>query len=203
MRPTLHALVATFVTALSLFRLAPAQAEQPPAVDWRAVLTADPRVQVQSRLPPGQYPASDDTLVWIVTPLFGSDPPTSDLSGGQELAGAAALGQVVYGDVAGDGSTAAVIPVYSGGTAGLIGVLVYQVGSPAPRLVSAMGGYNLGLPRIRDGGLEIAEPEYGAGAPNCCPSSFRVVTYHLAGDVLTATGERQEPRWPLTSATYG
>jgi hypothetical protein len=196
MGPALPALVATFLTALSLFRLAPAPAEQPPAVDWRAVLTADPRVQVQPRLPPGQYPGSDDTLVWIVTPLFGSDPPTSNLAGGQELAGAAALGQVVYGDVADDGSTAAVIPVSSGGTAGLVGFLVYRVGSPAPQLVSAMAGYNLGLPQIRDGRLEIAEPEYGTGAPNCCPASFRVVTYRLVGDLLTATGERQEPRWP-------
>ncbi len=98
-----------------------AHGQPAPDIDWASVLSADtdPRVQVTT--------CGSDVCVRIL----GSPPPNS---------GVAALDQVTYGDIGGDGGTEAVVPIDSGGSIGVIGSLIYMLGdSGAPQLVLADG----------------------------------------------------------------
>src|SRR5438128_8143337 len=106
------ALVGTSLTAHS---------QTGPDIDWASVLNAqaDARIQVTS--------CGSDVCVR----LLGSPPPNS---------GTAALDQVTYGDIVGDGGTEAIVPIDSGGSIGVIGSLIYMLGdSGAPQLVLADG----------------------------------------------------------------
>jgi hypothetical protein len=137
-------------------------------VDWLAVLRAEPSARLGSDCPPG----------------FGGRGPCLAVDLGPEaLGGYPLVDNVLYGDLDGDGRDEAVIPVFSGGTAGTIGFLVYRAAEPRPRLAVSQTGYKIGL-HIADGRLVVDQPYYFAGDPNCCPTAMVRTPYRLVGDAL-------------------
>jgi hypothetical protein len=149
-------------------------------VDWLSVLSNDPAVTVDPTAvrPPGAV----EPYVRVAAP--GSQAGT--------LAGYAMIDDVAYGDLDGDGAEEAVLPVFSGGTAGTIGFLLYGEGSPDPRLVLVETGYKLGL--VIDGGsLVIYRPNYVGFEANCCPSSSTRTVNVLEGDQLVALATDVRP----------
>ena len=86
------------------------------------------------------------------------------------------------------------IPIHSGGTAGLIGYLLYWISDGTPRLVEARGGFyragfKPGLIAQDEIGLIIEQPVYAAGEPNCCPSRSTFTQYQVAETGLIQMGE--------------
>ncbi|HEY7062387.1 MAG TPA: hypothetical protein VII06_12990 [Chloroflexota bacterium] len=143
------------------------------AVDWLAVLAAEPGVQAGVDCPPG----------------FGGRGPCLQVPlAGDVMVGYPLVDNVLYGDLDGDGRDEAVIPVFSGGTAGNIGFLVYQEAAPRPRLVASQSGYKIGL-RIADGQLIVDQPYYFGGDPNCCPTALNRTPYRLVGGALVGGAE--------------
>ncbi|HLH25187.1 MAG TPA: hypothetical protein VK066_21915 [Chloroflexota bacterium] len=143
------------------------------AVDWLAVLAAEPGVQASADCPPA----------------FGGRAPCLLVAlGGDQVAGYPLVDNVLYGDIDGDGLDEAVIPLFSGGTAGTIGFLVYHQAEPRPRLVASQSGYKLGL-SIGGGQLIVDEPYYFSGDPNCCPTALVRRPYRLSGGALVGGAE--------------
>ena len=146
-------------------------------VDWDAVLTSEPG------------------LSYAEEPLFPGSPLrvyVSLTAGDGEVSGYPGFDEIDYGDVDGDGAEEAVIPLYSGGTAGTIGLLLYHEAPDRPRLVHARSGYKLGM-AIEGGQLVLYEPSYVGFEPNCCPSALTVATYRLVGDQLEQQSFAVEP----------
>lgn len=100
------------------------------------------------------------------------------------VAGIPQLEQIVYGDFDGDCQEEAGIPLFSGGTAGNVGFLVYDGGAPTPTLVAWGDGYKLGLEADR-GILVVSNALYNGWEPNCCPSGRSFDRYRLDGNTLT------------------
>ena len=158
-----------------LLRPVTTHAQQTPlqAVDWLAVLAAEPGTQVEPDCPPlpvgnlpcVRLPIADDT--YIGYPLVDN---------------------VLYGDLDGDGRDEAVIQLFSGGTAGVIGFMVFRQADPRPRLVTGQAGYKLGM-RIDGGQLIVDQPYYFDGDPNCCPSALNRTPYRLVGNTLVGGAE--------------
>jgi hypothetical protein len=98
--------------------------------------------------------------------------------------GTAALDRVSYGDIVGDGSTEAVVPIDSGGSIGEIGSLVYMLDDAGnPQLVLADG----------PGGSVFIDPQAGelvsiSFDPSCssmrCPTGLIRTGYTLADGAL-------------------
>jgi hypothetical protein len=147
-------------------------------VDWNAALAADPQVRVRADVPQ--------------PPFMRLGPFITTSTGDAEVSGYAATADVQYGDLDGDGTEEAVIPVISGGTAGMTGFLLYREGEDRPRLVAAVPGYKLFV-EIQDGVLAVHRPGYVGFEPNCCPSATVVTWYVLAGNTLTPVGEIERP----------
>jgi hypothetical protein len=187
-----HGCSAALVALLTLSLPAqPAQAQQTPlqGVDWLAVLRAEPGTQVDADCPP--LPGGDLPCVRL---------PNSD----DVIIGYPLVDNVVYGDLDGDGVDEAVIPLFSGGTAGVIGFMVYRQAESRPRLVTSQAGYKLNV-RIRDRQLIVDQPYYFGGDPNCCPTALVRTPYRLVGDTLVAGAETWlepsgESERPLTLA---
>ena len=91
---------------------------------------------------------------------------------------------VVYGDWDENCVEEAAFPLESGGTAGVIGYLVYRAGSPQPHLIASGDGYKLSL-SVSANRLIVTNALYAGWEPNCCPSGFSHATYRLVGDALT------------------
>src|SRR5437899_686363 len=135
----------TFFLVLVLVGLLAAPATgrtQPsPDVDWLSVLaTADPHLTSDGACPPS--PSGESVCVYVNTTdpiwlarVFGVPENTPPADGKPLLMGWAMLGQVTYGDIAGDGQTDAVVEVDSGGTAGIAGFFVYRLTDSTPRLL--------------------------------------------------------------------
>jgi hypothetical protein len=163
------------LAALLLRWPAGAQAQRAPlqAVDWLAVLAAEPGTQADPDCPP--MPG-------------GRVPCLSVPMGGDLMVGYPLVDNVLYGDLDGDGRDEAVIQLFSGGTAGVIGFLVYRQAEPRPRLVTSQSGYKVGL-RIVDRQLVVDQPYYFGGDPNCCPTALNRTPYRLVGDALVGGAE--------------
>jgi hypothetical protein len=156
-------------------------------VDWDAVLASEP------------------SLTYAEEPLFpGSTLRTYvSLKGGEaEVSGYPIYDEIDYGDVDGDGADEAVIPLFSGGTAGMVGLLLYHEAPGRPRLVLARGGYKLGM-KLEGGRLVLYEPSYVGFEPNCCPSASTVSTYRLVGDRLELQSFEVEPNETQEVTVYG
>ncbi|MCB0063941.1 MAG: LysM peptidoglycan-binding domain-containing protein, partial [Caldilineaceae bacterium] len=99
------------------------------------------------------------------------------------------IDQIVYGDFDGDCEEEAGVPLFSGGTAGNIGYLVYDEqtradGVTTPVLVAWGDGYKLGLDA--DGGiLIVSNALYNGWEPNCCPSGRAYDSYRQSDGMLT------------------
>lgn len=150
----------------------PAQAAAPNidlrTVDWAAVIAAEPQIG---------HP----------------DAPALDSVGGPFVEAAngaygyALVDGVEYGDISGDGKDEAVIALYSGGTAGTTGLLIYADGGAKPRFVTAVPGYKV-YGRPENGRLRVEQPVYAGWEPNCCPSGLSRTRYQLRGSRLVAQG---------------
>jgi hypothetical protein len=140
-------------------------------VDWPAVLANDPAVTIDPDAfrPPGET----GPFVRVMT--------SRSQTGFVE--GYASTNDVLYADLDGDGADEAVIPIYSGGTAGTVGFLVYREGSPAPKLTIVQDGYKLGF-EIDRNRLVISEANYVGFEANCCPSSITRTVNALEDDHL-------------------
>lgn len=167
----------------------PASAPATPlrAVDWDAVLASEPN------------------LTYTEEPLF----PGSSLriyvslaTGSDDVSGYPLFDDIGYGDIDGDGAEEAVIPLFSGGTAGTIGLLLYREAPDRPGLVLARSGYKLDM-TIEGGRLVLYEPAYVGFEPNCCPSASTVATYRLVGNRLEQQSFDVEPNEAQEVTVYG
>ncbi|MEZ4674324.1 MAG: hypothetical protein R2932_08790 [Caldilineaceae bacterium] len=100
------------------------------------------------------------------------------------------LDQIVYGDFNGDCLEEAGIPLFSGGTAGNVGFLVYAItdegavtGEPEVTLVAWGEGYKLIL-AADSGLLVVSNALYNGWEPNCCPSGRSYDGYRLNDAML-------------------
>ena len=146
-------------------------------VDWKAVLASEPGV------------------TYADEPLFPGSELTVSVSlqtGDGEVYGYPLFDEIDYGDLDGDGAEEAVIPLFSGGTAGTVGLLLYREGPDRPTLVLARSGYKLGM-EIEGGRLVLYEPSYVGFEPNCCPSASTIATFRLVGDRLERQTFQVEP----------
>ncbi len=140
--------------------------------DWETVLKNDPQLR--------QEPPPDSYLKIYVS-----------VKADQHVNGSPDLDHIVYVDVDKDGREEAAIPLFSGGTAGNTGFLLYRQAAPAPRLIGWHEGYKLGLQAV-DGKLQSTNALYSGWEPNCCPSGFETLTYGLAGDKLAVVSSRTD-----------
>jgi hypothetical protein len=148
-------------------------------VDWPAVLANDPTITVDPdayQLPggnPGPY-------IRVTAP------------NGEEVQGYVTPDDILYGDLDGDGADEAVLFVYSGGTGGSFGFMVYREGTPDPKRALIYTGYKLGG-KIEDGHLIVYEPYYVGFEANCCPSATVRTVNALNGNQLVALATEVQP----------
>jgi len=109
----------------------------------------------------------------------------------KKVGGAPLLDSILYLDMDGDGVEEAAITLFSGGTAGNVGFLVYRQATPAPKLIAYQDGYKMGL-RVEQGKLVVAQAFYSGWEPNCCPSGLTLVTYVLQNTTLQPLAKRSE-----------
>jgi hypothetical protein len=179
--------VLLLVLALSVSVMArPAAAAPLRGTDWNAVLLADARIRVQQDVAP--------------PPVLAVGPYVTAQGRGEEVSGYAATLDVLYGDLDANGTEEAVIPIQSGGSAGLVGYLVYREAGERPLLVAAISGYRLALEMVQ-GTLMVTAPRYVGFEPNCCPSAEIITTLVLAGNEMVELEERVRPNVPAQEAT--
>jgi hypothetical protein len=131
------------------------------------------------------------------SPGTSAKEPFINISYAPALAGYAVLDSVAYGDISGDGFDEAIITLYSGGTAGNTGLLVYQV--DASNKISLVGpndfytsfGYKAyGQPD--QGDLVVGNVVSAGWEPNCCQSGFVERRFRISGGRMTQQGQPAE-----------
>jgi hypothetical protein len=110
------------------------------------------------------------------------------------------LDSIVYVDIDSDGMEEAAIPLYSGGTAGNIGFLIYRKAASGAQLTAWGEGYKLGL-ETKPGRLVVRNALYAGWEPNCCPSGFTYDTYALQNGQLYLEEHREEGFSEMQAAT--
>jgi hypothetical protein len=190
-RPTVQLVLSSLVALVLLAGLTLLTSPPPVAsaagtplrqVDWAAVLANDPAATIDPDAfrPPGE-----------TGPYIHVATPGQQGLNGESLDGYALMDDVSYGDLDGDGTEEAVLPVFSGGTAGNIGYMLYREGTPSPKLVLARTGYKLNA-TIDGKQLVTTQAEYVGFEPNCCPSAITRTVMVLQGDrLVTLTAETQ------------
>lgn len=148
-------------------------------VNWNVVLPSDPALTHET------IGGEDYVTVVASSPQVGGYPLPSS---------------TVYGDFVGDCVEEAAMPLNSGGTAGLIGYLVYRMGASRPHLIAWGDGYKLAL-SVNSNRLVVTNAIYNGWEPNCCPSGFSHSTYRLVGDTLTLVSSSTEGIPGMTVAT--
>jgi hypothetical protein len=143
--------------------------------NWSEVLKKDPNLQV----------TNDNNTAQPYISIKGAEG-----GGGYPLQDA-----IVYLDLDGDNNVEAVIPLMSGGTAGVTAFLVYRSATDSstggPQFVTGGIGYKLQL-TAQNGQLLAISALYSQGVPNCCPNAYDLVTYSLKGNKLVTVSERVE-----------
>ena len=149
------------------------------AVDWFKVVTTDPNLKYD---PTVQPPPGLTRAPWV------------QLKSNNDIQGHALIerDQILFVDISGDGQEEAVISIFSGGTAGNLGLLVYTVANNAPILADSLPGYKIG--GVADGNrLKVTEPIYQGWEPNCCPSGFFETRYRLQANKLVQVSRSEVP----------
>ena len=96
---------------------------------------------------------------------------------------------IQYVDLTGDSLEEAIVPLFSGGTAGNIALWVYgYVGEDLEALLAQPDSYKI-VARVEDGMLVLVDPVYGPDDPNCCPSQLRNRYYEWDGGELALVEE--------------
>jgi hypothetical protein len=133
----------------------------------------------------------------VVSPGTSAKQPFINISYAPPLTGYAVLDSVVYGDISGDGFDEAIITVYSGGTAGNTGVLVYQL--DAVNKLSLVGpndfytsfGYKA-YGQVDKGDLVVGNVVGAGWEPNCCQSGYVERRFRIVNDRMTQQGQAVE-----------
>jgi hypothetical protein len=156
----------------------PAQVQLTTA-QWNRLIAADASLK---------HPAQPPTAVESYGPYVES----KNVNGGY---GYALTQDVRYGDISGDGAAEAIVPLASGGTAGVTGVLIYGAGATQPKLLTTLGGYKINA-IADDGQLSATQPIYSPHDANCCPSGWVTERYRWNGTrlVQTSSADAGEPR---------
>ena len=139
-------------------------------VDWETVLKTDPKLEYDPSVPTFGQPLGPYVRLRGVAP--------SGL-----IEGHGVTSKVLYGDFSGDGREEAVISLFSGGTAGDVGLLIYREIDGQPVLMTGLPGYKVSA-TIENGELRVRQPLYGDNDANCCPSGVEETAYRLQGDRL-------------------
>lgn len=121
---------------------------------------------------------------------------------GTQLYGYVTIADIAYADLNDDGVEEAVLPLYSGGTAGGTGVLVYHR-DPRSGLAVLVGpesfydsfGYKTYF-EITDGDLHINEVAGNGWEANCCWSGLVTRRFTLRADELVQLGDTVEQGIP-------
>ena len=124
------------------------------------------------------------------SPSTSAKQPYVNVTYAPALAGYAVLDSVTYGDISGDGFDEAIITVFSGGTAGNTGLLVFQLDAAnklslaGPNEFYSSFGYKV-FSQIDKGDLVVGHVVSAGWEPNCCQSGyverrFRIVSGRLA-----------------------
>ena len=132
-----------------------------------------------------------------VSPSTSVKQPYINITFAPALAGYAILDSVVYGDISGDGFDEAIIAVYSGGTAGNTGLLVFQL--DATNKLSLVGpndfytsfGYKA-YSRVDKGDLVVGNVVSAGWEPNCCQSGYVERRFRIVSGRLTQQGQAVE-----------
>ncbi|MGB6895351.1 MAG: hypothetical protein WBF37_05345 [Dehalococcoidia bacterium] len=96
---------------------------------------------------------------------------------------------IQYVDLTGDGQEEAIVPLFSGGTAGNIALWVWgYVGEDLEALLAQPDSYKI-VARVEDETLVLVDPVYGPDDPNCCPSELRNRYYEWDGSELALVDE--------------
>ena len=143
----------------------PVPADYFSGIDWIQVVKDDPGLVDDPEAPPI---VGLEKATWVATAdgtvagyLMGEPPILFDLDG--------------------DGREEAIFPLYSGGTAGDTGLLVFTAGAPGtPRFLTSRSGYKM-YARVEDGRFVIGQPVYGPWEPNCCPGGIETSSLRLSG----------------------
>ena len=141
-------------------------------IDWATVIAAEPRLR---------HPDAPQ-LDSVRGPY---------VEGADNAYGYAMVDAVEYGDISGDGRDEAMIQLYSGGTAGNTGLLVYADGGATPRFIGTLSGYKM-FGRAEGGRLQVQQTAYAGWEPNCCPSGISTTLYRLASGRLIRQSTRNE-----------
>ncbi len=177
-------------------------------VDWNVAVLASPGVTLIDGCPPAPMltqwgPCITATFdpASIASTTAGA---TTGIDGMPEVSGYAATGpgDVIYGDLDGDGLEEAVIRIESGGTALTLGFMVFHQAPDAPHLSVVYPGYKLGVHIEQSDAnsgasawLTVLNPFYFPGEPNCCPTAIATNRYVLSGDTLV---EAVQQGWSIT-----
>lgn len=132
-----------------------------------------------------------------VSPSTSPKQPFINITYAPTLAGYAVLDSVVYGDISGDGFDEAIISLFSGGTAGNTGLLVFQL--DAANKLSLVGpndfytsfGYK-SYGQVDKGDLVVGNVVSAGWEPNCCQSGYVERRFRIAGGRVTQQGQAIE-----------
>lgn len=97
------------------------------------------------------------------------------------LGGSGGISRPTYADLTGDGFQDVLVPIASGGTAGVVAFYVYSYHFGDLRTVLVRNSVYKAGPRVQKGDVVVTYPLYGANDPNCCPSRLERVTLHFNG----------------------
>lgn len=158
-------------------------AEEEPVEEPTAVATATPTVAAEPTATP--VPAAD-----IRDVDFSEVAEVREVRERLEQSGGELVEEdIQYVDLTGDGREEAIVPLFSGGTAGNIALWVYgYVDDRLEMLLSQPDAYKISA-RVEDGTLVLVEPVYGPDDPNCCPSHIHNSYYEWDGSELALVHE--------------